>query len=43
MQSDNGTNFIGAVKEINHGIKNLKRDKITTYINIKLNGSLIVP
>ena len=33
MQSDNGTNFIGAVKEINHGIKNLKCDKITTYIN----------
>ena len=33
MQSNDGTNFIGAVKEINHGIKNLKRDKITTYIN----------
>ena len=33
MQSDNGTNFIGAVKEINNAIKNLKHDKITTYLN----------
>ena len=31
MQSDNGTNFIGAVKEINDAIKNLKHVKITTY------------
>ena len=33
MQSDNGTSFIGAVKEINDAIKNLKHDKITTYLN----------
>ena len=33
MQSDNGTYFIGAVKEINDVIKNLKHDKITTYLN----------
>ena len=33
MQSDNGTNFIGAVKEINNVIKNLKHDKITTSLN----------
>ena len=33
MQSDNETNFIGAVKEINDVIKNLKHDKITTYLN----------
>ena len=33
MQSDNGTNFIGAVKEINDAIKNLKHDKITIYLN----------
>ena len=33
MQPDNGTNFIGAVKEINDGIKNLKNDKITTYLD----------
>ena len=33
MQSDNGTNFIEAVKEINHMIKNLKHDKIATYLN----------
>ena len=31
MQSDNGTNFIGAVKETNDAIKNLKHVKITTY------------
>ena len=33
MQSDNGTNFIGIVMEINDAIKNLKYDKITTYLN----------
>ena len=33
MQSDNGTYFIGAVKEINDVIKNLKHDKIRTYLN----------
>ena len=33
MPSDNGTNFIDAVKEINDAIKNLKHDKITTYLN----------
>ena len=33
MQFDNGTSFIGAVKEINDAIKNLKHDKITTYFN----------
>ena len=33
MQSGNGTTFIGAVKEINSVIKNLKLGKITTYIN----------
>ena len=33
MQSDNETNFIGAVKEINDVIKNLKHDKITAYLN----------
>ena len=33
MQSDNGANFIGAVKEINDVIKNLKHNKITTYLN----------
>ena len=33
MQSDNGTNFISTVKEMNNAIKNLKHDKITTYFN----------
>ena len=34
MQSDNGTNVIGAVKEVNDSIKkNLKHDKITTHLN----------
>ena len=33
MPSDNGTNFIDAVKEINDAIKNLKHGKITTYLN----------
>ena len=32
MQSDNGANFISAVKEINSAIKNLKRNTIT-YLN----------
>ena len=32
IQSDNGTNFIGAVKEINDAIKNHKHDKII-YLN----------
>ena len=33
MQSENGTNFIGAVKKINDIIKNLKHNKIKTYLN----------
>ena len=33
MQSDNGTNLIGAVKGINNAIKNLKHDKIARYLN----------
>ena len=33
MQSDNGANFIVAVKEINDAIKNLKHVKIITYLN----------
>ena len=33
MQSDNGTNFIGAVKKINEAIRNLKHNKVTTYLN----------
>ena len=33
MQSDNGKNFTGTVKEINDTIKNLKHKKITTYLN----------
>ena len=33
MQSDNGTNFIGQVKEINDAKKNLRHDKITIYLN----------
>ena len=33
MQSDNGTNFIGAVKKINDAIKILKHDRIATYLN----------
>ena len=33
MQFNNRTNFIGAVKEINNAIKNLKHDKITTNLN----------
>ena len=33
MQSDNGTNFIGAVKEINDAIKNLKQETITNYLS----------
>ena len=36
MQSDNGTIFIDAVKEINDAIKNLKYDKITTYLTLFL-------
>lgn len=32
MQLDNGTNFTGAVEEINDAIKNLKHDKITSYL-----------
>ena len=32
-QSDNGTNFIVTVKKINSAIKNLKQDKIITYLN----------
>ena len=34
MQSDIGTNFIGGVEEINDAIKNLKHDKITTYLTL---------
>ena len=33
MQSKNGTNFIGAVKEINDAIKDLEHSKITTCLN----------
>ena len=33
MQSNNGPNCTGAVKEINDAIKNLKHDKITTYVS----------
>ena len=33
MQSNNGTTFIAAVKEINNVVKDLKHDKITTYFN----------
>ena len=33
MQSENETYFIGAVKEINDVIKNLKHDKKATYLN----------
>ena len=33
MQSDNGTNFIGAVKEIKDAIKNLKHNTVTIYLN----------
>lgn len=32
MQFNNGTNFIGTVKEINVAIKNLKHNKITIYL-----------
>ena len=33
MRSNNRTNFIGVVKQINDAIKNLKHNKITTYLN----------
>ena len=33
MKSDNGTNFVGEVKEINDAIKNLKHGKTITYLN----------